>query len=75
MKRFTHLSLGFSKKLECLEAAAALFLAYYNFVWRPRYPDNSGRGGRKRPPAAMAAGVVNKLWRFEDFFDALYQMA
>ena len=34
MKRFTRLSLGFSKKLENLEAAVAAFLAYYNFVWR-----------------------------------------
>ena len=32
MKRFTRLSLGFSKKLENLEAACAMFLAYYNFV-------------------------------------------
>ena len=31
MKRFTRLSLGFSKKLENLEAACAMFLAYYNF--------------------------------------------
>ena len=33
-KRFTRLSLGFSKKLENLEAAIAMFLAYYRFVWR-----------------------------------------
>lgn len=75
MKRFTRLSLGFSKKLECLKAAASLYLAYYNFVWRSRYTDNSGQPGRRRPPAAMAAGIVNKLWRFDDFFDALYQLA
>ncbi|MCL4193766.1 MAG: IS1 family transposase [Thermoguttaceae bacterium] len=34
MKRFTRLSLGFSKKLENLEATCAVFLAYYNFCWR-----------------------------------------
>ena len=34
MKLFTRLSLGFSKKLENLEAAFAMFLAFYNFVWR-----------------------------------------
>ncbi len=74
MKRFARLSLGFSKKLECLEAAVSLFLAYYNFVWRTRYPDNTGRRGQRRPPAAMAAGLVDRLWRFEDLFDALWQM-
>lgn len=35
MKRFTRLALGFSKKLECLEAAVSMFLACYNFVWDP----------------------------------------
>ena len=67
MKRFTRLSLGFSKKLEILEAACAMFLAYYNFVWRTRYPEE----GRNRLPAAMAAGVVDPLWTFEDLYDAV----
>ena len=65
MKRFTRLSLGFSKKLEKLEAACAMFLAYYNFVWRTR----DANEGRTRVPAAMAAGVVRNLWSFEDLFD------
>jgi len=73
VKRFTRLSLGFSKKLECLEAAASLFLAYYNFVWRSRYPDNSGRRGQKRPTAAMMAGVTNRLWNFRNFYDEVIQ--
>ncbi len=68
MKRFTRLSLGFSKKLENLEAACAMFLAYYNFVWRTRLPEESGRN---RLPAAMLAGVVKTLWNFEDLFDAV----
>lgn len=46
MLRFTRLSLGFSKKLENLENAVALFLAYYNFCWRP---------GTMRVSPAMAA--------------------
>ncbi len=62
MKRFTRLSLGFSKKLENLEAACAVFLAYYNFCWRTRKP---GKSGQLRLPAAMAAGVVDTLWSFE----------
>jgi IS1 family transposase len=67
MKRFTRLSLGFSKKLENLEAAVAMFLAYYNFVWHTREPEE----GRNRLPAAMMAGVVDKLMSFEDLFDAV----
>ena len=56
MRRFTRLALGFSKKLENLEAACALHLAYYNFCWRP---------GEMRITPAMAAGVVDTLWTFD----------
>ncbi len=65
MKRFTRLSLGFSKKLENLEAAVAMFLAYYNFVWRTQ----DAKEGRTRLPAAMAAGVTDTLLTFEELFD------
>ena len=65
MKRFTRLSLGFSKKLANLEAACAMFLAYYNFCWRTRDVEE----GRNRLPAAMAAAVVDTLWSFEELFD------
>jgi IS1 family transposase len=68
MKRFTRLGLGFSKKLENHEAACAMFLAYYNFVWRTRLP---GKSGRYRVPAAMAAGVVSELWDFERLYDEI----
>ncbi|MGD0654668.1 MAG: hypothetical protein ABSA16_10015 [Thermoguttaceae bacterium] len=67
MKRFTRLSLGFSKKLENLEAACAMFLAYYNFCWRTREPEE----GRNRLPAAMMAGVVDSLWSFKELYDAV----
>lgn len=66
MKRFTRLSLGFSKKLENLEAACAVFLAFYNFCWRTRKP---GKSGQYRLPAAMNAGVTDTLWSFEQLFD------
>lgn len=69
MKRFTRLSLGFSKKLECLEAAVAMFMGYYNFVWRTRHSDKSGKRGTLRPTAAMMAGVVDTLWSFDDFYN------
>ena len=67
MKRFTRLSLGFSKKLENLEAAVAMFLAYYNFCCWIRLPEE----GRNRLPAAMMAGVVDTVMSFEDLFDAV----
>jgi hypothetical protein len=67
MKRFTRLSLGFSKKLENLEAACAMFLAYYNFVWRTRDEEN----GQTRLPAAIAAGATDRLMSFENLFDAV----
>lgn len=57
MKRYTRLSLGFSKKFENLEAAVNLHVAYFNFCWRP---------GKMRITPAMAAGVTERLWTFND---------
>jgi IS1 family transposase len=62
MRRFTRLSLGFSKKLENLAAAVALHVAHYNFV--------RIHGSLKVTPA-MAAGVVKELWTIEDLYDAI----
>ncbi len=69
MRRFTRLSLGFSKKFDCLAASCGMFAAYYNFVWRTRYPDGSGQAGRRRPTAAMMAGVTDRLYSFDDLFN------
>lgn len=69
MKRFTRLSLGFSKKLENLAACTAIFMAYYNFCWRTRYPDWSGKRGRYRPTAAMMAGITNDVWTFDRLYE------
>jgi IS1 family transposase len=69
MRRFTRLALGFSKKLENLQAAVAGFMAYYNFCWRTRYPDWSGKRGKRRAPAALLAGVTDRLWTFDTLFD------
>ena len=44
-----------------------MFFAYYNWVWRTRDAIN----GRYRLPAAMLAGVTDKLWSFENLFDAV----
>ncbi len=73
MKRFARLTIAFSKKFECLAAAVAIFAAYYNFCWRTRYPDESGRAGRLRPTAAMMAGVTNHLWSFDEFYNTVIQ--
>jgi hypothetical protein len=46
MRRYTRLSLGFSKKLENLEAAVALHVTYFKFCWRPAWlVGHSGDGG------------------------------
>ncbi|MCH8830269.1 MAG: hypothetical protein IID45_11895 [Planctomycetes bacterium] len=66
MRRFTRLALGFSKKLENLEAAVQLFLAYYNFCWRPR---ENGNSGRLRPSPAVMAGITDHVWSIDDLFD------
>ena len=71
MSRFARLSLGFSKKLENLAAAVSLFIAYYNFCWRTRYPDDSGKPGKYRPTAAMMAGLTDHLWKFKELFEAV----
>ena len=73
MKRFARLSLGFSKKFECLAGAVAIFAAYYNFLWRSRYPDNSGRPGKRRTPAAMLAGITDHLWNFDELYHTVIQ--
>jgi IS1 family transposase len=53
LRRFTRLALGFSKKLENLEAAIALYLAHYNF--------SRVHGSLKGTPA-MRAGVTGHPW-------------
>lgn len=42
MKRLNRLTYCFSKKLRNLEAAFAMFAAYYNFCWQTRKPGKSG---------------------------------
>jgi len=56
LRRFTRLSLGFSKKFENLVAAVCLHVAHYNFCRR--------HGTLKLTPA-MSADVTNELWSLE----------
>jgi hypothetical protein len=68
MKRLNRLTYCFSKKLENLEAAFAMFAAFYNFCWRTRKP---GKSGKRRPTAAMMAGLTDRTWTFDELFDAV----
>jgi len=68
MKRLNRLTICFSKKLENLEAAFAMFAAYYNYCWRTRKP---GKSGQRRPTAAMMAGITDHLWSFDELFETV----
>ena len=50
-----------------------MFIAYYNFCWRTRYPDQSGRPGKLRPTAAMMTKVVPDLWSFDRLYNEVIQ--
>jgi hypothetical protein len=65
MKRLNRLTLCFSKKVGNLEAAFAMFAAYYNFCWQTR---RKGKSGKKRPTAAMMAGLEGHVWSFNELF-------
>ena len=60
MKRFTRLSLCFSKKLENLAAAVAIYVAYYNFCWM-----HASLNGTP----AMAAKVASHPWSIEELYE------
>jgi hypothetical protein len=62
------LTCAFSKKLANLEAAFAMFAAFYNYCWRTRRP---GKSGKCRPTAAMMAGLADHTWSFDELFEAV----
>jgi IS1 family transposase len=57
LRRFTRLALGFSKKLECLDACVCLYIAYYNYCWM-----HSSLPGTP----AMAAGIAGHPWTMQE---------
>jgi hypothetical protein len=59
MRRYTRLTNGFSKKVENLAAAVALYFMHYNFG-RPHQSL-----GRNTTPA-MAAGISDHVWTCEE---------
>jgi IS1 family transposase len=64
MRRFTHLTNGFSKKIENHSAAIALHMMHYNFVRIHQ---------TLRVTPAMAAGVTATLWEIADIVALLDQ--
>jgi transposase-like protein/IS1 family transposase len=68
MKRLNRLTYAFSKKLRNLEAAFAMFAAFYNFCWQTRH---KGKSGKKRPTACMMAGLAGHVWSFDELFAAV----
>ena len=62
IKRFTRLTLGFSKKLENLAAAVALHVAHYNFC---------RIHGTTRVTPAMAAGVTDHVWELNELLASI----
>ena len=72
LKRLNRLTLCFSKKLENLEAAFAMFAAWYNYCWQTRKP---GTKGEKRSTAAMMAGIAGHVWSFDELFQAVLMPA
>jgi IS1 family transposase len=68
LKRLNRLTYCFSKKLANLEAAFAVFAAYYNYCWRTRKP---GKSGKLRSTAAMMAGLADHPWTFDELFAAV----
>lgn len=72
LKRLNRLTYCFSKKLANLEAAFAMYAAYYNYCWQTRKP---GKSGKKRPTAAMMAGIAGHVWSFDELFAAVLNSA
>jgi hypothetical protein len=62
IKRFTRLSLAFSKKRDNLIAAVALHFAHYNFA---------RVHGALRMTPAMFAGVTDHIWELDELLAAI----
>jgi hypothetical protein len=60
IRRFTRLTIAFSKKVENHRAAVGLHFAHYNYV---------RIHGTLRVTPAMAANVENRLWSLEELVD------
>jgi IS1 family transposase len=64
MRRFTRLTNGFSKKLENLKAAVAVFVAFYNFCRVHQ---------TLRVTPAMQAGLTDHVWTLQELLEQTVQ--
>jgi IS1 family transposase len=62
MRKFTRKTNGFSKKIENLEHAVALYFMYYNFARIHKI---------LRVTPAMEAGISNHVWEIEDIINLI----
>jgi len=62
-RRFTRLTLGYSKKLANLKLSVALLVAHFNFC---RVHSAHGQ------TPAMAAGLANHVWSIEELLNPGY---
>jgi len=60
-RRFTRLTLGYSKKLQNLKYAVALFVAHFNFC--------RVHSAHKQTPA-MAAGLTDHVWTIAELLSS-----
>lgn len=62
LRRFTRLSLGFSKSLEHLKAAVSLYMAFFNFC-------RVHQSLRVTP--AMQSGIADHVWTIQELLEAV----
>ena len=66
-RRFTRLTNGFSKKLECHAAAVSLYVAHYNLC---RVHESLTPDAAHQTTPGMAIGVTNHVWSIGELIDA-----
>ncbi len=66
-RRFTRLTNGFSKKLECHAAAVSLYVAHYNWC---RTHAALSPDARHQTTPAMALGLTDHAWSIGELIDA-----
>ncbi len=66
-RRFTRLTNGFSKKLECHAAAVSLYVAHYNWC---RVHETLTPDAKHQTTPAMALGLAGHVWSIGDLIDA-----
>jgi IS1 family transposase len=71
-RRFTRKTNGFSKMREYHERQLAIGIHYRNYCWvpRPSRPRDGSSDWLKRIPAAMMAGLTDRVWTPENMIEA-----